>query len=311
MNANTNSISQTTPQDDTCVIYVNLVHRLITKQFPVWADLPIRPVEVGGWDNRTFRLGDNMLVRMPSAARYAAQVEKEHSWLPKLKNSLPISIPVPLAMGEPDMEYPWQWSIYQWLPGETAAATTIKDKNQFAMDLAQFIIALQKINTTSGPVPQKHEFAHAAGLHYYDAQFRQAVEILKQEIDTSLALQIWEKALRSRWMQQPVWVHGDISAGNLIIYNGKLSGVIDFGCLGVGDPACDIVIAWKFFQAQERQIFLHMLPLDTNTWNRGRAWALWKALIIKAGLVTSNPIENQQASHTIQEVLINYRDTAV
>ena len=288
------------------MIDTHLVHRLIASQFPAWAHLPIRPVAVQGWDNRTFRLGDNMLVRMPSATQYAKQVEKEHMWLPQLANFLPLPIPTPVTIGEPDMEYPFKWSIYRWLPGETAATATIKDKNQFAIDLAKFIIALQSINTDGGPIPQPHQFAHVAGLNYYDQQFRQAIELLKHEIDPVLALQLWEKALQRRWTSPPVWVHGNISTGNLLLNNGKLCAVIDFGCMGVGDPACDIVIAWKFFQATERAIFCELLPLDVDTWHRGRAWALWKAAIIKAGVITSNPIETSQATHTIHEVLTDY-----
>lgn len=288
------------------MIDTHLVHRLISNQFSSWAHLPIRPVEVQGWDNRTFHLGENMLVRMPSAAQYAAQVEKEHIWLPQLANCLPLPIPTPVAIGEPDMEYPFKWSIYRWLPGETASTATIEDKNQFAIDLAKFIIALQSINTDGGPIPQPHEFAHVAGLHYYDQQFRQAMELLKHEIDAVLALQLWEEALKSCWTKHSVWVHGDISTGNILLNNGKLSAVIDFGCMGIGDPACDIVIAWKFFQVAERALFCELLPLDIDTWNRGRAWALWKAAIIKADLIISNSIETEHATHTIHEVLTDY-----
>jgi aminoglycoside phosphotransferase (APT) family kinase protein len=288
-------------------IDVTLVHHLIAKQFPQWADLPIKPVAVGGWDNRTFHLGEQMLVRMPSAEEYAMKVEKEQLWLPKLAPHLPLPIPTPLAMGEPGEGYPWQWSVYRWIEGETAASTHITDLNDFATHLANFLIALQRIDTTDGPLPRLGNFSYIGGLAVYDNEIRQAIPILKNKIDSTAAIQIWERALETTWQRAPVWVHGDISAGNLLVRKGKLSAVIDFGGLAIGDPACDLVIAWKFFQGKSRETFRKMLPLDVGTWDRARGWALWKALIVEAGLTDTNAVEIVQSWRTLEEVLTDYK----
>ncbi len=289
------------------VIDKSLVSRLINKQFPKFKDYPINPILPGGWDNRVFRLGEDMLIRMPSAKKYEVQVEKEQQWLPKLAPLLPLPIPEPLEIGKPGEGYPWKWSIYRWLKGEMAASAEITDFNGFATDLAQFLIALQKINTIGGPIPKPHNFAHISGLATYDIQTKQAIYALKDKIDANVATKIWEEALDTTWHYPPVWVHGDITAGNLLVNKGKLSAVIDFGGLGVGDPACDLVIAWKFFGERSRETFHEMLPLDEGTWSRGRAWALWKSLIIAAGFIESNSIETSQTWYTINEVLKDYK----
>lgn len=288
------------------LIDVALVKHLISTQFPQWKDLTIQPVEVGGWDNRTFHLGKEMLVRMPSAQRYALQVEKEQKWLPKLAPLLPLPIPEPVAMGKPSHNYPWKWSMYRWLEGETVASSPIAYLDHFATDLAQFLIALQNIDTTGGPLPKPHNFSHLAGLAHYDTQTREAMAILKNKINIEAATKLWEEALDTTWSHDPVWVHGDVSPTNLLVQEGRLSAVIDFGGLGIGDPACDLVIAWKLFREKSRKTFRAMLPLDEGTWSRGRAWALWKALIIAAGIIESNPTEMETAWPVIHETLTDF-----
>lgn len=233
------------------IIDAALVNRLIATQFPQWKTLPIRAVAHGGRDNRTFRLGEDMLVRMPSAAEYAVQVEKEHHWLPKLAPFLPLSIPTPLSMGQPGQGYPWRWSVYRWLEGEPAASAQVNDWRDFAMSLAKFLVALQAIDTTDGPAAGEHSFYRGGSLAHYDTGTRQAISQLKDRIDVDAATAIWEAALATHWLA-PVWIHGDISAGNLLVQNGRLSAVIDFGQLAVGDPACDLVIAWTLFSGASR-----------------------------------------------------------
>lgn len=289
------------------LIDVSLVQRLISTQFPQWADLPIKPVAVGGWDNRTFHLGEQMLVRLPSAKEYAMKVEKEQKWLPKLAPLLPLPIPAPLAMGEPGKGYPWRWSVYRWIEGEAAAFTQITDMNNFATRLAKFLIALQHIDTADAPLPSPSNFSYIGGLAVYDDETRRAIAILKNKIDSAAATQLWERALETTWQRAPVWVHGDISAGNLLVQKGKLSAVIDFGGLAIGDPACDLVIAWKFFQGKSREAFRERLPLDIGTWDRARGWALWKALIVEGGLTDTNAVEIAQSWRTLEEVLADYK----
>ena len=285
------------------VIDDTLVRRMVAAQFPQWADLPVRSAAVGGWDNKTFRLGEQMIVRLPSAADYSVQVEKEHRWLPKLAPLLPLSIPTPLAIGEPAGDYPWRWSIYRWIEGDTAVPERIGDLSDFAASLAQFLIALQRIDTTDGPRPGPHNFYRGGSLTTYDAETRRAIGLLKGKIDTEAATEVWEAALETTWDCPPVWIHGDVSAGNLLVKAGRLSSVIDFGMLGVGDPACDLSIAWTFFSGESREAFRAMLPLDAGTWARGRAWTLWKALIFAAGLTETNAVEAARPWRVIDEVL--------
>jgi len=280
-----------------------LVRHLVSAQFPQWAHLPVKAVAMGGSDNRSFRLGEEMVVRLPSAAAYAAQVEKEHRWLPRLAPFLPLQIPTPLAVGEPASGYPWKWSIYRWIEGESAASEVVTDSNDFAASVAGFLVALQRIDTTGGPSPGPHNFYRGGSLTTYDAEVREAIGILQGRIDAKAATAIWEAALRTAWDHSPVWIHGDISVGNLLSQDGELRAVIDFGMLGVGDPACDLSIAWTLFRGRSREVFRAMLPLDSGTWIRGRAWTLWKALIVEAGLSRTNAIEWAQSRHVIDEVL--------
>jgi aminoglycoside phosphotransferase (APT) family kinase protein len=286
-----------------------LVRRLVSKQFPQWKNLSIKFVAANGWDNRTFHLGDQMLVRMPSAADYALQVEKEHQWLPKLRPFLPLEISVPLEMGEPGEGYPWKWSIYQWLRGETAAYGRIEDKCAFATHLAEFLLALQRIDTKAGPSPGLHSFFRGGDFTVYEEEMRQAISILKNksDIDVNTMTESWESALATQWTRPPVWVHGDISLGNLLIQNGRLSAVIDFGQLAVGDPACDLAITWTFFNGKSRDIFREILELDAGTWARGRAWVLWKASVLAAGIIQGNAIESKQPLRIINEVLMAHK----
>jgi aminoglycoside phosphotransferase (APT) family kinase protein len=280
-----------------------LVARLLRTQFPAWAGLPIRALLPGGWDNRTFRLGESMIARLPSAACYAAQVQKEHEWLPILAPLLPLSIPKSLAIGEPTDDYPWRWSIYGWLEGEPAATARIADVNQFAIDLAQFLVALQRIDPLNGPVAGEHNFHRGGSLAHYDAEMRQAIATLQNRIDHRAATAVWETALATRWSREPVRVHGDVSAGNLLVRNDRLCAVIDFGMLGVGDPACDLAIAWTFFRCKSSDVFRDSLNVDNDTWARGRAWALWKALIVAADICATNAVESEQAWRTVEAVL--------
>ncbi|AZV22896.1 MAG: aminoglycoside phosphotransferase family protein [Mesorhizobium sp.] len=283
-----------------------LVRRLVATQFPWWKDLAVRPVEFGGWDNRTFHLGDEMTVRLPSAAAYFLQVEKEHRWLPRLAPLLPLPIPVPLAMGVPAENYPWHWSVYRWIEGETAKRERIASLPQFATDLAAFLVALQRIDATGGPAPGQHNFFRGGALSVYDGETRQAIAALDGKIDTVAARAVWEAALAAPWHGAPVWFHGDVSWGNLLVRQGRLGAVIDFGTSGVGDPACDLAIAWTLFEGKSREAFRAGLPADEAMWARGRGWTLWKALITVAGQIDVNPVEVEKSRHVIDEVLADH-----
>lgn len=291
-------------------IKVPLVRRLVSTQFPHWADLPLQPVQFDGWDNRTFRLGENMAVRLPSAEAYALQVEKEQRWLPRLRPLLPLPIPIPLALGVPAEGYPWHWSIYQWLDGDIATVSHIEDLDRFAITLAEFLVALQRIDATDGPPPGQQNFWRGGPLTVYDGETQRALAALDGELDTRVAAAVWETALHAAWHGQPVWIHGDVAAGNLLVKRGRLAAVIDFGSSGVGDPACDLTIAWTLLSKKSREAFRSVLPLDAATWARGRGWALWKALITVNEYKNTDPIKTDQARHVIEEVFADYRSTA-
>jgi len=292
------------PQVD---ITVALVRRLISAQFPQWAGLPIQPVKWDGWDNRTFHLGADMSVRLPSAQGYAAQVAKEQHWLPRLAPLLPLPIPVPLALGVPSAEYPWPWSVYRWLDGEPATIAPHTDLRQFATTLAQFLTALQRIDPTGGPPPGPHNFYRGGPLTVYNADTRQAIAALASRIDTEAVTAVWEAALQATWPGPPVWVHGDMAVGNLLVQEGRLSAIIDFGCSGVGDPACDLVIAWTFLSGESRAVFRAGVSVERAAWARGRGWTLWKALITLAGSLDTNPLKAAEARRVIDEVLADHQ----
>jgi aminoglycoside phosphotransferase (APT) family kinase protein len=260
-------------------IDASLVNRLVCAQFPQWADLPVTPVENDGWDNRTFHLGQDMSVRLPSSDGYVLQVAKEHHWLPILAPHLPLPIPVPLAKGQPGLGYPYEWSVYRWIPGETARLDRIDDLARFATAVGDFLTALQRIDSTDGPAAGPHNFYRGGSLTTYDAETRAAVTALGDRIDGAAATAVWDAALAAHWSGPPLWFHGDVAVGNLLVRDGTLSAVIDFGTSGVGDPSCDLVIAWTLFSGASRDAFRAALTTDVGTWARGRGWALWKALI--------------------------------
>ena len=263
-------------------IDAELVQRLVAEQFPQWGHLPVMPVEDEGWDNRTYRLGADMTVRLPTHAMYASAVAKENQWLSVLAPQLPVRIPVPLATGIPGQGYPFNWSIRPWIDGMTAAPHRIESMDAFAAAVAEFILALQAIDPTGGPVAGAHSFYRGAVPAHYDDETRQAISALGDRIDATRALAVWDNALASVWHAPPRWFHGDIAQGNLLVRNGSLVGVIDFGTCGVGDPACDLVIAWTFFRGSSRTVFRTAVSQDDGTWARARGWAMWKGLITLA-----------------------------
>ncbi len=251
--------------DDPPVIDTALVRALIAAQFPQWADLPVRPVAESGWDNRTFRLGEDMLVRLPSAAWYAPQVEAEQRWLPVLASQLPLAIPQPVARGEPGEGYPWPWTVGRWIEGETAITTAMANDAAIGADLAAFLSALQGLDASDGPAPGQRNFHRGGALATYDEQTRTAITRLGGRFDPAAVTAVWEAALAAKFEGPPVWVHGDVAPGNLLVRDRRLCAVIDFGCMAVGDPACDLAIAWAFLEGDARNAFRAGLPLDAGT----------------------------------------------
>lgn len=282
---------------------VSTVQNLIKEQFLKYADLPIKPVEPEGWDNKTFRLGDEMLIRMPSAACYAEKVPKEQELLPILAKQLSVPIPQPIALGKPSDDYPFPWSIYKWIEGTTADTLKAEELTQFAHDAAQFLNELRAADTTGGPLPGTHNFFRGAHPSVYDADTRASLQKLEGIINIETATAVWGKALSSSWQHEPVWIHGDFSPGNILVKDGKLTAVIDFGGTAIGDPACDLVLAWTFFDAQSREVFKSTIDLDSDTWARARGWALWKALITLADMEDKTSTKAEKQKKIIHAIL--------
>ena len=286
----------------------SLVVRLLADQFPQWADLPIEPVRSSGTDNVLYRLGDGMVVRLPRAHWALDQVDKERKWLPRLAPQLPLAIPLPLARGNPGRGYPWHWSVYRWLEGENATPESLSGPHQAAEDLAGFIAALQRIDTEGGPPPGPGDLSRGKPLAVRDRYTREAIAALRDTIDADAVTTAWETALRApEWDRPPVWFHGDMLPGNLLFQHGRLSGIIDFGALSVGDPACDLMIAWNLFTGQSRHSFRAALAIDDATWARGRGWALSQALIFIPYYSSTNIAGVGYARRAIDEVLADHR----
>jgi aminoglycoside phosphotransferase (APT) family kinase protein len=258
-------------------ITADVAARLVAAQFPQWAALPVTPVALNGQDNTTFRLGDELCVRLPSAS-CVPQVAKEHRWLPVLAPQLPLPIPEPVAMGRPGAGFPRPWSVYRWIAGEPASVARVADLTAFASGLAGFLTALHAIDATDGPPAGAHNFLRGGPLATWDEQTRQLIRQAADDIDAEAAASVWDTALASTSEQAPVWIHGDLSASNMLVADGALHAVIDFGGVAAGDPAYDLVMEWEFFTGEAAAAFRGGLSLDEATWARARGWALWKAL---------------------------------
>ncbi|MFF4341906.1 aminoglycoside phosphotransferase family protein [Kitasatospora sp. NPDC001540] len=303
-----------TPQDGRAGIDAALVRRLLRAQFPQWADLPVVPVPVDGWDNRTYRLGTRMTVRLPTHASYVPAVAKEDTWLPRLAPALPVPVPRVLGRGGPGEGYPHPWSVRGWIEGATAAPERIADLPRFAESLAAFLRALRSCDTTGAPAAGAHSFHRGAPLAHYDEETRRCLADLAGHVDTAHAAAVWDEALETRWSGPPVWFHGDVAEGNLLVSGGELAAVIDFGTCGVGDPACDLVIAWGLFAGDSRTAFRRAVDLDEDTWARARGWLTWKSLLVLAeglraapGTTGADPARVRAARRALAEVLADHR----
>jgi aminoglycoside phosphotransferase (APT) family kinase protein len=284
---------------------VSLVRRLLAAQFPHWAPLPIVPVASAGTDNALYRLGDSLVVRLPRIGWATGQVDKEARWLRVLAPHLPLAVPVPVATGEPGEGYPWRWSVAPWLEGEDAASAPIADLVGAARELAGFVAALHGIDPADGPPARRH--ARGMPLAIRDEDTRTAISALQGEIDTGSATAAWDAALGAPvWERPPVWYHGDILPGNLLVAEGRLRAVIDFSSLGVGDPACDLMIAWNLFTGDSRDAYRSALGVDDATWARGRGHALSQALQFIPYYRDTNPRGVAVARRAVGEVLADH-----
>ncbi len=260
-------------------ITADVVRCLLADQVPTLAGLPVTPVEVDGWDNTTFRIGSQHLVRLPSDDGYVPAVDKEHRWLPHLGPALPQPIPTPVFRGRPGCGFPRPWSLYRWLPGQTASRGNVTDLTVFARDVGRFLTALQAIGTDGGPPAGAHSFGRGGPLSFYDADVRSCLACLPPGPRRKAVRHIWETSLSAPPNAGDRWFHGDMAPSNLLVQDGRLSAVIDFGTCGVGDPACDLVLAWTFLDAPSRDALRQAARADDPMWSRAKGWALWKALL--------------------------------
>ncbi|MFI8082893.1 aminoglycoside phosphotransferase family protein [Kitasatospora sp. NPDC086009] len=282
---------------------VDLVRRLIAGQFPQWAGLAVERFPSGGTVNAMYRLGDDMVVRLPLTRGGAGDVLLERAWLPRLAPQLPRPVPEALGDGVPAEGFPWPWSVYRWLVGENPEVEALSEPVLLAEDLAGFVAAMRSI--TLPGAPQAHRGGPVASL---DVETRAAIEELRgipqEGVDCDAATAVWEEALRTpAWDGPPVWLHADLMPGNLLVEAGRLTSVIDFGCLGTGDPACDLFPAWNLLPARAREVFREALGVDDATWIRGRGRTLSQALIALPYYRRTNPAMARNARHVIRTVL--------
>jgi aminoglycoside phosphotransferase (APT) family kinase protein len=268
-----------------------LVRRLLAEQFPAWADLPLRRVEPAGTVNAIFRLGDELSLRLPRREGPTEPGGKEFDWLPRLAPSLPLEVPVPVAQGRPSGDYPWFWDVYTWVGGETARVEEI-DAIEAARDLAAFVAALQQVDPAGAPPGRGIPLAERdTEIRHWLARF---------DGDPAVTAE-WERALAAPpWEGPPVWHHGDLDVRNWLVRGGRICAVIDWGSMGVGDPACDVMVAWKLHSREARDAFREALPTDGATWERARGWALSQAV---AALAYYTPENNPALYHEAESWL--------
>jgi aminoglycoside phosphotransferase (APT) family kinase protein len=278
---------------------VSLVDELIRTQFPRWHGLPITQVAHGGTDHAIYRLGDDLAVRLPRIDWAANQPVRDTVTLPKFAPHLPVAVPEPLELGEPTESYPYRWSVVRWLDGAIRTIDEVADDT--AVRLAEVIASLQKIDADGEPWTT---YRGRLDLATCDEEVRKSIAVLGGD---PRLVAVWEEALSApRWSEPGRWLHADLHEGNLLFTDGALTGVIDWGCAGVGDPAGDLMTAWLFLDERGRQAFRRELSeFDDATWARARGWALQLAVVALPYYRDTNPFLVGVASRTIDQVLLD------
>ncbi|WP_404197741.1 aminoglycoside phosphotransferase family protein [Streptomyces tauricus] len=296
----TESIRGTRPAIDAA-----LVRRLVDTQFPQWADLPLELLDPAGSDHVIYRLGEELSVRLPRHSGAIGQARKEAEWLPRLAPRLPLAVPVPVAVGEPGFGYPWPWAVSRWLDGEVATVDALADSSEAAVELAAFLLALQRFEPEDMCAPAVREDLTVGPPAARDRETRAAIAEVDGAFDGAAMTGLWDEALSAPgWDRPPVWFHGDFHTGNLLTVDGRLNAVIDFGGLGIGDPACDLMVAFTLMSAGPRAAFRAALGVDDATWLRGRGWALATGLNAYTHYAAVNPRVAAQTTRQITEALI-------
>ena len=284
----------------------HLVRELLRNQCSQWADLPLFRIKSSGTDNALFRLGTEYVVRLPRIEWEPGSIEnkinKEYEWLPRIAEFLKIPISIPVFKGNPDKNYIYPWLIAKWNKGQNPDFEIGNEYDLLAKDSALFLNEFHRIPLTKGPQSRRGIKLNDNEL---DAETRTAINKLADEIDINFITALWESLSNiPYWDKQPVWVHGDFLPGNILVEDNRLCAVLDFTDVGIGDPACDLVIAWALFNPVSRQVFRDNLEnVDDNTWERGRGWALSIALIMLPYYKYSNPVLAELASRMLANVL--------
>jgi aminoglycoside phosphotransferase (APT) family kinase protein len=280
----------------------DLVRRLVRAQFPQWTDLPVKQLASGGTVNAVYRLGDALTVRLPLTAGSVKDLAREARWLRELAPTLPVTIPAVVASGEPGEGYPWPWAVHEWIDGDTPVEGRLASPELIARDLAGFVKALRSATVEGGPAAYR-----GVPLATVDEETRQAFEELRltdEPFDIDLATAVWEEALATpQWTGPACWLHSDLMPSNLLVSGGKLTAVLDFATVGIGDPACDLIPAWNLLPSTARQLFRDLVEADSAMWRRGRGWALSMAVIQLPYYRTTNPIISGNARYVIREIL--------
>jgi len=279
-----------------------VVRRLLGEQFLEWSTLPLERVATPGSDHVLYRLGRELVVRLPRKEGVDPQIDKEQTWLPRLAPLVSCALPTPVAKGKPSRMYPFSWSVYTWLGGETPPEGMAA--SELARDLARFVATLQSVDLPGGPAHGSENFGRGEPLARRDAATRAAIAELDEVVDVRAVAAAWEHALAAPvWEGPPVWLHGDLTTENILARDGRLAAVLDFGCLGVGDPACDLMVAWSLMTPEDREVFRTEVGVDEATWARGRGWALSTALIALPYYGETHPPRASNARYRIAEVL--------
>ena len=277
--------------DNEIPIDIGLVRKLVDNQFPHYAGLPLSRLGASGSTNVLFRLGDELLVRLPRQPGGSSAIDKERRWLPAIGPHLPVNVPEIVAVGEPAFGFGERWSIVSWLEGElpgvcTPEAPPEPGRSLLANDLADVILALRSVDVPE-PATTDPDLLLYRGrpLSGFDDQMRRNIRQCRSiedlDLDLEAAAALWTDALQLPGASESgpaCWYHSDLVAENLLLTNGRLTGVLDFGGLGVGDPTIDLHGAWELLDPPGRAVFRKRLGVDDSEWLRGRAWALAIAL---------------------------------
>lgn len=277
-----------------------IVATLLQAQCPQWTELPLEPIKSAGTDNVLFRLGRDLVVRLPKIDWATNSIHKEYVWVPQLAKHLNTPISEPIFEGKADENYPWPWMIVKWNEGENPDFEKENEYEKLAIDLAQFINQLHAVPLSDGPLSRR-----GTPLKSVDAETRAAIASLQDDIDVEAMAELWNSLSQlPEWTQEPVWVHGDLLPGNILVKNNRVSAVIDFSDVGVGDPAADLIVAWSLLNKNSRKIFRENLKnIDDITWKRGKGRALSIALIILPYYKNTNPILTAVAKNIIRQIL--------